>query len=202
MVRRLAHHVVDGYGTDHAVTDLVKKTEMWFVPVANPDGYDWTFEPGQRLWRKNLADNNGDGLITPGDGVDPNRNYPTKWGYDNEGSSPEPASETYRGPAPSSEPETRALDGLMAPHRVRVPHQLPLGRRAAAVGHRLAGVHPDARRRHLRGDDRRRRQPGDRRLRPRHLGRAVHHQRRDDRARPQRRTARWRSRPRCRRARR
>ena len=95
------------------MTDLVKKTEMWFVPVANPDGYDWTFEPGQRLWRKNLADNNGDGVITPGDGVDPNRNYPTKWGYDNEGSSPEPASETYRGPAPASEPETRALDGLM-----------------------------------------------------------------------------------------
>ena len=113
MIRRLAHHIVDGYGTDHVVTDLVKKTEMWFVPVANPDGYDWTFEPGQRLWRKNLADNNGDGLITPGDGVDPNRNFPTKWGYDNEGSSPEPASETYRGPAPSSEPETRALDELM-----------------------------------------------------------------------------------------
>ena len=114
MVRRLAHHVVDGYGTDQAVTDLVNTTEMWFVPVANPDGYDWTFEPGQRMWRKNLADNNGDGLITPGDGVDPNRNYPTKWGYDDEGSSPEPGSETYRGAAPSSEPETVALDGLMA----------------------------------------------------------------------------------------
>jgi hypothetical protein len=114
MIRRLAHYVVDGYGTNRAVTDLVKTTEMWFVPVANPDGYDWTFQPDQRMWRKNLADNDGDGLITPVDGVDPNRNYPTKWGYDNEGSSPEPASETYRGPAPSSEPETRALDGLMA----------------------------------------------------------------------------------------
>ncbi|MGH9135338.1 MAG: M14 family zinc carboxypeptidase [Ilumatobacteraceae bacterium] len=113
MVRRLAHHVVDGYGNDQEITKLVRRTEMWFVPVANPDGYDWTFEPDQRLWRKNLADNNGDGMITPGDGVDLNRNYPTKWGYDNEGSSPEPASETYRGIAPSSEPETLALDGLM-----------------------------------------------------------------------------------------
>ena len=54
MVRRLTHHVVDGYGSDPAMTDLVKKTELWFVPVANPDGYDLTFEPGQRLWRKNL----------------------------------------------------------------------------------------------------------------------------------------------------
>jgi hypothetical protein len=113
MIRRLAHHVVGGYGTDSDVTDLVNTTEMWFVPVANPDGYDWTFEPGQRMWRKNLADNNGDGQTAPGDGVDPNRNFPTKWGYDNEGSSPEPANETYRGTAPASEPETQALDGLM-----------------------------------------------------------------------------------------
>ena len=30
-------------------------------PVANPDGYDFTFTDGQRLWRKNLRDNNGDG---------------------------------------------------------------------------------------------------------------------------------------------
>jgi hypothetical protein len=53
MVRRLAHHVVDGYRIDPALTDLVDTTELWFVPVANPDGYDFTFTPGNRLWRKN-----------------------------------------------------------------------------------------------------------------------------------------------------
>ena len=83
------------------------------MPVANPDGYDFTFEPGQRLWRKNLRDNNGDGEIAPGDGVDLNRNYPTKWGYDNEGSSPDAPNETYRGPGPASEPETKALDSFV-----------------------------------------------------------------------------------------
>ena len=67
---------------------------------------------GNRLWRKNLRDNNGDGQITAGDGVDLNRNFAYKWGCDNEGSSPDPASETYRGPAPNSEPETKALDRL------------------------------------------------------------------------------------------
>jgi hypothetical protein len=113
MVRRLLHHVVDDYGSDPQVTDLVNTTEMWFIVTANPDGYDFTFEPGQRLWRKNLRDNNEDGQITPGDGVDPNRNFPTRWGYDNEGSSPMPGSETYRGPAPGSEPETQALDSFM-----------------------------------------------------------------------------------------
>jgi hypothetical protein len=114
MVRRLAHHVVDGYRTDPELTELVDTTELWFVPVANPDGYDYTFTPGNRLWRKNLRDNDGDGRITANDGVDLNRNYPTKWGYDDEGSSPAGGSDTYRGSGPASEPETRALDRLMA----------------------------------------------------------------------------------------
>jgi len=114
MVRRLLHHIVTSYGTDERITDLVNTTELWFVPVANPDGYDFTFEEGRRLWRKNLRDNNGDGVVGTGDGVDLNRNFPTRWGYDNEGSSPSPASDTYRGPAPASEPETQALDGLFA----------------------------------------------------------------------------------------
>lgn len=113
MVRRLMHQFVDGYGSDPEITGLVDTTELWFLPVSNPDGYDFTFTEDNRLWRKNLRDNNGDGTITPGDGVDPNRNFAVKWGWDNEGSSPEPASETYRGTGPNSEPETKALDALM-----------------------------------------------------------------------------------------
>jgi hypothetical protein len=115
--RRLLHYFVDNYGerteAGRTVTRLVDTRELWFVVVANPDGYDWTFTPGNRLWRKNLRDNNGDGQILTGDGVDPNRNFPTSWNYDDEGSSSDPASETYRGTGPASEPETRALDGLL-----------------------------------------------------------------------------------------
>ncbi|MFP5253647.1 MAG: M14 family zinc carboxypeptidase [Actinomycetes bacterium] len=114
MVRRLMHHVLDGYGRDPQITRILNTTELWFVPVANPDGYDHTFTVGNRLWRKNLADNDADGAITGNDGVDLNRNYATKWGWDNEGSSPNPSSQTYRGPAPTSEPESVALDGLFA----------------------------------------------------------------------------------------
>ncbi len=113
MTRRLMHHVLDKYGESTRITRLLDSTELWFVPVANPDGYDFTFTEGNRLWRKNLRDVNGDGQITSGDGIDPNRNFPYKWGWDNEGSSPEPSSETYRGRAPASEPETRALLRLM-----------------------------------------------------------------------------------------
>lgn len=112
MNRRLMRHVVKGYATKKGIRRLLNRTELWFVPVANPDGYDYTFRPGQRLWRKNLRDNNRDGQITGVDGVDLNRNWPTKWGYDNEGSSPSPSSDTYRGRGPASEPETRALNRL------------------------------------------------------------------------------------------
>ncbi|MFF8928429.1 M14 family zinc carboxypeptidase [Streptomyces longwoodensis] len=113
MTRRLMHYYLDGYRTDKRIKRLVDSTELWFVLSANPDGYDYTFQdPANRLWRKNLRDVNGDGVISTGDGVDLNRNFPYKWGYDDEGSSPNPTSQTYRGAAPASEPETRALDAF------------------------------------------------------------------------------------------
>ncbi|MFD1659846.1 M14 family zinc carboxypeptidase [Streptomyces caeni] len=113
MTRRLMHHYLDHYATDRRIKKIVDSTELWFVLSANPDGYDYTFKgAGTRLWRKNLRDVDGDGAITVADGVDLNRNFAYKWGYDDEGSSPLPTSETYRGPGPESEPETRALDNL------------------------------------------------------------------------------------------
>jgi hypothetical protein len=135
-VRRFAHLFVDNYsnpadaseadatdGSDLAgeagdltkgdITRLVNTNELWFLVVANPDGYDFTFTPGNRLWRKNTREINGQAGTQVDDGVDPNRNFPTKWGYDNEGSGAVPVSETYRGPSPASEPETQAMDGLL-----------------------------------------------------------------------------------------
>lgn len=111
--RRLMNSYINKWKAgDTSVTSLLKTTELWFVLVANPDGYQYTFDH-ERLWRKNLRDNNGDGQITVGDGVDPNRNYPNHWGYDDEGSSPIQSSDTYRGTGPVSEPETKALKGLL-----------------------------------------------------------------------------------------
>ncbi|RDD90019.1 M14 family metallopeptidase [Streptomyces parvulus] len=111
MTRRLMHHYLDKYDQDRRIKKLVDTTELWFLLSANPDGYDYTFEDtANRLWRKNLRDNNGDGVLGTGDGVDLNRNFAYKWGYDDEGSSPNPTSQTYRGAGPNSEPETKALD--------------------------------------------------------------------------------------------
>jgi hypothetical protein len=111
--RRLLNHFIDGWrANDREIRNLLQSTELWFVIAANPDGYQFTFDH-ERLWRKTLRDNNGDGQITIGDGVDPNRNFDEHWGHDNEGSSPDPADETYRGPSAASEPETRAMQGLI-----------------------------------------------------------------------------------------
>jgi murein tripeptide amidase MpaA len=106
VTRRLMLHFLDG-ASDPAVQDILATTELWFVPVVNPDGYQYTFDV-ERLWRKNLNDNDGNGVIDGNDGVDLNRNYPDHWNYDEEGSSSQFTSETYRGSAPASEPETVA----------------------------------------------------------------------------------------------
>ncbi|MHC4375401.1 MAG: M14 family zinc carboxypeptidase [Planctomycetota bacterium] len=98
---------VENYGSDPLATYLVDERESWFIPVVNPDGYEYnrqTNPNGGGLWRKNRR-NNGDGTF----GVDLNRNYPFQWGYDNFGSSPVTSDETYRGPSPASEPETQVM---------------------------------------------------------------------------------------------
>ena len=114
--RREFKYVLD-HATDAAtdVPTLFKNTELWYVPVVNVDGYDYTFEnKNTRLWRKNLADNDGDNAITGNDGVDTNRNWTEKWRYDQEGASDVLANDTYRGKTPESEPEVSSLDALIA----------------------------------------------------------------------------------------
>jgi hypothetical protein len=115
--RRLLRSLVTTYGTDPVATSLLDTTELWFVLVANPDGYERTFQPNERLWRKNTADNDRNGQIGIRDGVDVNRNFPDHWAYAPQGSSGEFADQTYRGPGAASEPETKAVVALAS----RVP---------------------------------------------------------------------------------
>jgi hypothetical protein len=117
--RRLLNWYVDKWrAKDTAVRQLLADNELWFVLVHNPDGYQYTFDV-ERLWRKNLRDNDGNGTIDNNDGVDPNRNYAEHWRYDDEGSSSLFPSQTYRGPAPESEPETKAMVSLFDKVRFR-----------------------------------------------------------------------------------
>ena len=103
---QIAERLLADYATDPRVRAVMDRAEIFVVPVLNPDGYEYTWT-NQRLWRKNRR-NNGDGSF----GVDLNRNWSFGWGG-NDGSSPNPSNDTYRGPSPFSEPETASLRDFM-----------------------------------------------------------------------------------------
>ncbi|SHE54397.1 M14 family zinc carboxypeptidase [Streptoalloteichus hindustanus] len=100
-------HLATGYGSDAEVTSVLDSTEVWVVPMANPDGVDIVASGGNRpkAQRKNANTSNG-ACTGTGVGVDLNRNSSFHWG----GDSTRPCSETYQGPRAASEPETRALE--------------------------------------------------------------------------------------------
>ncbi|MDZ7374929.1 MAG: M14 family metallopeptidase, partial [candidate division KSB1 bacterium] len=108
----VAEQLCDGYGRDPKVQQWVEELQIYIVPLLNPDGYHYI--QSQRIgfpwWRKNLADNDGNGEFQREvDGVDLNRNFAFNWAA---GGSDEPGSWFYRGKKPFSEPESRALRDL------------------------------------------------------------------------------------------
>jgi murein tripeptide amidase MpaA len=103
----IADRLVAGYQSEDArIRALLEQAEIVLIPVVNPDGYLYSWST-QRLWRKNRR-NNGNGTF----GVDLNRNWGVGWGG-NDGSSGNTSSDTYRGTAPFSEPETAGLRDYM-----------------------------------------------------------------------------------------
>lgn len=93
---------------DAVATALLERAEVWVVPCLNPDGYRRTWERGGH---GRLAE-----LRANANGVDLNRNYPLPPGMRRlalpGAGSDVPGDATYYGPAPLSEPETRALHEL------------------------------------------------------------------------------------------
>lgn len=97
--------LTDDYGIDPTVTALVNSREIWIVFDMNPDGGEYDVATGRyAFWRKNRQPNEGSEQV----GTDLNRNWDYKWGCCN-GSSGNPASETYRGAAAFSAPETQVV---------------------------------------------------------------------------------------------
>ncbi len=103
-------YLLENYDSDPEIKYLVDNMEMYFVPCINPDGYirnEQTNPNGGGMHRKNMRQH---GYTPPG--IDINRNYGYMWGYNNQGSSPNPWAETYRGTGPFSEPETELQEIL------------------------------------------------------------------------------------------
>ncbi len=108
--------LAQGYEEITEYTAILNHRQLWFVPVVNPDGYEYNREiapNGGGMVRKNRR---------PGcaniqwAGVDLNRNYGFGWGYDDSGSSPDPCNQVYRGPAEFSEPETQVISEFEQQH--------------------------------------------------------------------------------------
>lgn len=98
-----AEYLLENYPRINQVKRVIEGGQVYIMPLLNPDGLEFSIRC-YRMWRKNRR-YNGDFTW----GVDLNRNYGHKWGYDDEGSSPDPMYETYRGAGPFSEPETAAV---------------------------------------------------------------------------------------------
>ncbi|HOW51668.1 MAG TPA: M14 family zinc carboxypeptidase [bacterium] len=104
---RMAEFLLEQYDHSDRIKEIVDACEIWIVPMLNQDGYRFSWED-TRLWRKNRRLNAGGTY-----GVDLNRNYDAGWG--GAGSSKTPSSDTYRGTAAFSEPETAAVRDLLDP---------------------------------------------------------------------------------------
>ncbi len=110
-----AEHLLGGYGEDSLATWLLDNRQVYVAPILNPDGVIYNSDSGgaSANWRKNRHP------YPPGDGVDLNRNFGYKWGFDDQGSSPNPRNWNYRGPAPFSEPEAQAVRDFVLDRRIR-----------------------------------------------------------------------------------
>ncbi|MEM7087734.1 MAG: M14 family zinc carboxypeptidase [Bacteroidota bacterium] len=110
-------YLLENYDTDPEVQSILDNTELYFVPVINPDGYlynEKTDPNGGGFWRKNRKD---------GHGTDLNRNYdyyingdPSMGIWGGTGSSSDTGSNIYHGPAPFSEIEVQAMKWFVENH--------------------------------------------------------------------------------------
>uniref|UniRef100_A0A182JA42 Peptidase M14 domain-containing protein n=1 Tax=Anopheles atroparvus TaxID=41427 RepID=A0A182JA42_ANOAO len=81
--------------------DLLAGLTWTIVPLANPDGYEYSHEH-ERLWRKTRRPAGRQCF-----GIDGNRNFDFHWAE--VGASDKPCSDTYHGEHAFSEPETQAI---------------------------------------------------------------------------------------------
>jgi len=87
---------------DTDIVNLAQNFDWVIVPVLNVDGYAYTHTKN-RLWRKTRQPHSSSFCF----GTDANRNFDVH--FAEAGTSPNPCAETYPGPRPFSEPETKAL---------------------------------------------------------------------------------------------
>ncbi|MEO6062469.1 MAG: M14 family zinc carboxypeptidase [Thermoflexales bacterium] len=118
MAWRWIDYLTQNYNVDADVTMLLDSTELWVIPLVNPDGRQIVETGGSSpyLQRKNARDTgacSNPPTASNQDGVDLNRNASTD-NYGGAGTSTSVCTQTYRGTGPASEPEEQAMESLFA----------------------------------------------------------------------------------------
>ncbi len=109
------------------VRAIFRSTSIWIVPMVNPDGVELVqrgLRPGQPFYNELLRWNGGStnfrGWKANIRGVDLNRQYRANWELARRAGPPGPAPALYAGPAPESEPETKAIANFTRAHNFRL----------------------------------------------------------------------------------
>lgn len=119
MVMYTMLRMLHGYlNDDQEIKSILATSGVFFVPIVNLDSYsrissNYALTNQLEMIRKNQRDTCG---FKDNVGVDLNRNYAYKWGFDDLGSSKGPCEEDYRGSGPFSEPETQAIRYFVESH--------------------------------------------------------------------------------------
>jgi len=123
MAMYLLNELTSKYATDARIKNVVDTREIWVIPTVNPDGAEFDVATGSyATWRKNRQPNAGSSAI----GTDLNRNWSFQWGCCG-GSSGTFSSETYRGAAPFSAPETQRVRDFVLSRRIGGVQQIKTG---------------------------------------------------------------------------
>jgi hypothetical protein len=93
---------------DRSALWYIRNLEIYIIPFLNPEGR-LVVEGGNLDWRKNKSDNDSNGVFNIHDGVDINRNYDIGWQWDTTLAGRSPESLMFKGYAPFSESENRAM---------------------------------------------------------------------------------------------
>jgi carboxypeptidase T len=118
----LAYRYIDmlttGYGVDPDITAVLDSTEVWVIPIANPDSREIVELGGAAPYLQRKNANNTVGAcsnpptVSNQSGVDLNRNAAYQWG--GIGTTTDPCAQTYKGVSAASEPEQQGLQTLWA----------------------------------------------------------------------------------------
>ncbi|XP_055977892.1 mast cell carboxypeptidase A [Sorex fumeus] len=104
------YQAAKSYGKNKIMTKLLDRMNFYVLPVFNVDGYIWSWTQ-DRMWRKNRSKNQNSECI----GTDLNRNFNASW--DALPVTNNPCFPIYRGPAPESERETKAVTDFIRKHQ-------------------------------------------------------------------------------------